>query len=222
MKQTALKSAMIWVCSLTSGISLTIPASEDTTGHQTRITTAASNASTLSVDAGRRSYLYFNLDQVPQDAAVKFAHLRLYLPSVRRKGSGATVHKVLGQWNEAIAGAEPEHESTPLAAFGPESMGSRRFVTVDITSLVQEWISGATENEGVVIRAAGVTEPQGQQASFTLSSKDGPVMGMPAHLDIELFDGLPEGDPSDPLAPVLSPTSRTRVKKRLFSSLAQL
>ena len=137
MKQIALKSAVIWVCSLTSGIGLTIPASEDTTGFQTRITTAASNASTLSVDSARRSYVYFNLDKVPQDAAVRFAHLRLYLPSVRRKGAGATIHQVLGQWNEAIAGAEPEHDPEPLASFGPESMGSRRFVTVDITSLVR-------------------------------------------------------------------------------------
>lgn len=129
-------ACVAWTCSMTFIRGLTIPASEDSTGYQTRITSAASNASSLSVDAARNSYLYFSLDNVPQSAVVRFASLRLYVPSVRQRGSGATVHKVLGQWNEAVAGLEPAYDLNPIAAFAGESLGSRRFITIDVTALV--------------------------------------------------------------------------------------
>ena len=178
---------------------LTIPASEDSTGYQTRITSAASNASSLSVDAARNAYLYFSLDNVPQSAVVRFASLRLYVPSVRQRGSGATVHKVLGQWNEAVAGLEPAYDLNPIAAFAGESLGSRRFITIDVTALVQEWVSGATENEGVVIRAARSFNSKAPIANFTISAKDGPFVGMPAHLEIELWDDTSKSEKVDPV-----------------------
>lgn len=190
---------LVWTNLISVSFGLTVPATEDTTGTQTRITTAASNASMLTVDASRRAYLYFNLDNVPQNAVVRFAHLRLYIPSLRQRGAGATVHKVLGQWNEAIASAEPTSESNPVAGFEPGQLGSRRFVTVDVTAVVREWISGSAENEGLVIKAKSPVDSKGQTASFTVSSKEGPFTGLPAHLEIELLDESAGVDPENPV-----------------------
>ena len=199
ISKIALFVCVAWISSIVLLRGLTIPASEDTTSYQTRITTAASNASSLSVDPARNSYLYFNLDNIPQDAVVRFANLRIYVPSVRFRGSGASVHKVLGQWNEAVSGVEPTYDPTPIAAFPGESLGSRRFVTVDVTTLVQEWVSGATENEGVVIRATRGLDSKSQLATFTISAKDGPFVGLPAHLEIELWDDTLRADADNPV-----------------------
>ena len=73
---------------------LTIPASEDTVGYLNQLTTGANAAPNLMVDATHTVFLYFNLDEVPQDAVLRWAKLRLFLPSVRVKGTGRGVHVV--------------------------------------------------------------------------------------------------------------------------------
>jgi hypothetical protein len=60
---------------------LTIPASEDTTTYQNKFTAAASFSSVLMVDSTRVALVYFNLDDIPEGAAVKMARLRMYTSS---------------------------------------------------------------------------------------------------------------------------------------------
>jgi hypothetical protein len=125
---------------------LTIPASEDTVGYQSKLTAAANAAPNLMVDATHTAFLYFNLNEVPQDAVLRWAKLRLFLPSVRVKGAGLGVHVVTSQWDEAAASNQPTVATGTVASIGPEKLGTRRFVTVDVTSTVQSWISGGTMN----------------------------------------------------------------------------
>lgn len=173
--------------------SLTIPASEDSTSTTDHLTKAAGASSVLSVDAYRNSFLYFDLSDVPSDAVLRWAKLRLYLPVVRSRGSGLGVHLVTSEWNEALASAQPGISSGPLATIGPERIASKRFVTVDVTSTVQGWINGRTANEGFAIKplsggTAGVT-------SLHLPSKEGIFFGLPAELDLDFkpnFGQLPD------------------------------
>lgn len=81
---------------------LTIPASEDTTAFLSRLTAAANTSPTLIVDVSHKAFLYFNLDEIPQDAVLRWAKLRLFFPIVRTRGSGIGVHVVTSSWDEAL------------------------------------------------------------------------------------------------------------------------
>jgi sulfatase modifying factor 1 len=182
---------------------LTIPASEDTTGYLNRITSFASNSSNLQVDPSRVAFLYFNLDDIPEGSVVKMARLRFYVPSIKAKGAGLGIHRVTGQWNEAIPGAQPGYETAPVAEIEASKLGSRRFMSVDVTSLVQDWINFTAENEGFAVTALSTGSARISPASVVISAKEGPALGLPALLDIELenvgesdapisFERLPE------------------------------
>jgi len=166
---------------------LTIPASEDTVGSivagQSKLTAAANAAPNLMVDATHTAFLYFNLDEVPHDAVLRWAKLRLFLPSVRVKGAGLGVHVVTGAWDEALASNQPVVATGTVSTIGPEKLGTRRFVTVDVTSTVQSWISGGTVNEGFAI--APIVRAGTAAASLYLTSKDGASLGLPAELDLD-------------------------------------
>jgi hypothetical protein len=83
---------------------LTIPASEDSyTAPGNKLSLATNNANNLVVDANRKSYLYFDLSDVPTDAVVRWAKLRLFLPIVQRPGAGLSVHLITSEWNESRA-----------------------------------------------------------------------------------------------------------------------
>lgn len=176
-----------------SAHALTIPATEDTTANTALLTKAAGAASVLSVDAARTSLLYFDLSEIPSDAVLRWAKLRLYLPVVRSRGAGLGVHLVTSEWNEALASTSPVVSSGTVGSIGPEKISSKRFVTVDVTNTVQGWISRKTANEGFAIKplsggTAGVT-------SLHLSSKEGILFGIPAELDLDFkpdFAQLPD------------------------------
>jgi formylglycine-generating enzyme required for sulfatase activity len=194
MKRHALFVALLCLSSLLIAASklnaLTIPASEDSyTAPGNKLSLATNNANSLVVDASRKSYLYFDLSDVPTDAVVRWAKLRLFLPIVQRPGAGLSVHLVTSEWNESKAATSlPTLASGTIGVITPDKMASRRFVTVDVTSTVQNWIksgtiNGGTMNEGFAVQP--IVKAGSPTASVMLTSKEGPVFGLPAELDIE-------------------------------------
>jgi formylglycine-generating enzyme required for sulfatase activity len=172
---------------------LTIPASEDSyTASGNKLNNLTNDGNSLIVDATRKSYLYFDLSDIPSDAVVRWAKLRLFLPTVRTAGAGLSVHLVTGTWNESTRLADvPAISAGTIGVIPPSKMASRRFVTVDVTSTVQQWINGGTLNEGFAVQS--IVAPGSLRASVMLTSKEGPVFGLPAELDIEF---QPEGNSS--------------------------
>jgi formylglycine-generating enzyme required for sulfatase activity len=179
---------------------LTIPASEDTTVVDRRVQLAASNATSLMVDPTHVPLIYFNLDDMPKDTVVRFARLRLYLPSVKDRGAGIGVHRVTGQWNEAVEGGIPAYASAPIARFEGAKLGARRFVTVDVTNLVQAWISVQASNEGFALTSLPTGSRSISPASLTIAAKEGAGLGLPAQLEIEL-SGSGTGGEQGPVGP---------------------
>jgi formylglycine-generating enzyme required for sulfatase activity len=165
---------------------LTIPASEDTTVVDRRIQLSASNATSLMVDPTHVPLIYFNLDDLPKETVVRFARLRLYMPSVKDRGVGIGVHRVTGQWNEAAESAQPSYIATPVARIEGANLASRRFVTVDVTNLVQAWIKLQATNEGFALTSLPTGNRNMTPASVTIAAKEGAGLGLPAHLEIEL------------------------------------
>jgi hypothetical protein len=171
---------------------LTIPASEDGSSSGSRLSTAGNKSGFLSVDANRKAYVYFDLSEIPTKAVVRWAKLRLFLPLVRVKGSGVNVHAVTGEWNEALPSAEPAISPTPVGTIGPDKIATKRFVTVDVTSTVQDWITLKTPNEGF----AFVSIPNANPAlvsAINFASKEGSMGGLPAELDMDFEASAPQG-----------------------------
>jgi formylglycine-generating enzyme required for sulfatase activity len=205
MKRHALFPALLCLSSLLIAASklsaLTIPASEDSyTAPGNKLSLATNNANGLLVDATRKSYLYFDLSDIPTDAVVRWAKLRLFLPIVQRPGAGLSVHLVTSEWNESRASNSlPTLAAGTIGVIAPDKMASRRFVTVDVTSTVQSWIKSGTINAGIMnegFAVQSIVRAGSPTASVMLTSKEGPVLGLPAELDIEF---QPEGGVDKPV-----------------------
>ena len=162
---------------------LTIPASEDTFGYANQIASSSNSSPQLLVDPLRTAFLYFDLNDIPSNFQVRFAKLRLFLPSVRTRGAGLQLHLVTSEWNEALKSSQPTISAGTLGIIEPEKLATRRFVTVDVTSTVQGWISRTSANEGFAVKP--IIKAGTLAASVILTSKEGPSLGLPAELDIE-------------------------------------
>ena len=169
-----------------STLGVTLPAAEDSYGFRAKLSSVANKTTTLPVDATHRAFLYFDLgNELPANTQIRYARLRIYFPKVTRAGEGIAVHQVTGTWDESLASSEPTFTATPFASFPPLGMGTKRFVSVDVTNVVQSWIATPATNEGFAITALpGATAKL--TASVFLGAKEGAGSGYPAELDIEI------------------------------------
>ena len=200
-RTTLLLLSLFTICfSAIRSDALTIPATEDSyTAAGNKLTIATNNANSLIVDSSRKSYLYFDLSDIPTDAVVRWAKLRMFLPIVQRPGAGLSVHVVTSEWNESRNSNLPTISTGSIGAITPDKMASRRFVTTDVTSTVQKWIKGGTINGGTMnegFAVQSIVKAGSLTASVMLTSKEGAVLGLPAELDIEF---QPEGGVNKPV-----------------------
>jgi hypothetical protein len=116
----------------------------------------------------KRAYFKFNLEGVPQNFGK--ATLRLY--HYHTNGGNKVnlgVHRITAPWKEgrgtykpatpAQAGEltwslQPQFDPSPAVTFNPGS-GVGKWVEVDITPLVKQWLSGAP-NHGLVLKGEGL------------------------------------------------------------------
>ena len=171
-----------FLCAGSNGFALTIPASEDSVGYNNQISASGNAAVQLAVDVNHKAFIYFNLNDIPTNAVVRWAKLRMFLPTVTAKGSGLSIYQVGGVWNECKPSVMPFIQPYAVASISADQLGNKRFVTVDVTATVQNWISMKAPNEGFAIAP---TLGYYGTSSLTLTSKEGPSLGIPAELDIE-------------------------------------
>ena len=165
----------------------TLPASEDTSSSRGNLTIATNKAATLPVDGTRHAFVYFDLSELPTGTQLRYARLRLYLPKVVRAGAGLTLHKITGQWDEAFASIEPAINPTPLATLLPVSLGTKRFVSVDVTATVQGWLATPSSNQGFALAVVPAASAK-LTASVLIGAKEGSGSGYPAELEVEIAD----------------------------------
>ena len=140
----------------------------------------------LDVQHGATSYLQFNLSGLPQNPAITKASLRLYVDAVAAPGN-FDVYQVNSSWQEnslsysnaPVPGASATG-GAPTAIMGASV---NQFVLVDITSLVQDWASGAVANNGIALE---LTTPGG---SFSFDSKESLLTSHEPELEIILAGG---------------------------------
>ncbi len=137
----------------------------------------------LVVQQGSNSYVQFNLSTVPANATVAKASLRLFVNSVNR-GGNFDVFEIDSAWSEGTL----NYNNAPL--LGTSATGAHattvsatsvnQFVVIDITPLVQEWVSGSLPNHGL---ALSLTSSGG---SFSFDSKESIYTSHQPELEITL------------------------------------
>ncbi|HEY7115062.1 MAG TPA: DNRLRE domain-containing protein [Tepidisphaeraceae bacterium] len=156
----------------------------------------------LAVAPNITSYVQFNLAAIPQGATVSKAVMRLYVAAISASGS-FDVYEVDRTWAESTL--TYNNQPSPL---GPSATGSRavavttasrnQFLLIDITPLVQAWVSGAVVNNGVALVLTSAT------GNVLLDSKESPLTSNGPQLEITLAGPPgPQGDvgPDGPPGP---------------------
>ena len=179
----------------------------------------------LVVQPGANSYLQFNLGTLPPGSLVSKATLRLFVDAVSKNGS-FDVYQLNSGWSESSLTF-----NTPPPALGASATGGNpisvsnttvnQFLLIDITQLVQNWVSGKVQNNGVALALTS-----GSSGSFSFDSKESLLTGNGPELEIVLNgppgpQGVqgPQGDPGPqgPPGPNLSDLVYTD-QNNVFSS----
>jgi hypothetical protein len=99
-----------------------------------------------------RAFINFDLDPIPSGATVDRATLRLWVSSIPYAGQ-VDVVPVLGPWDEATLTAQTSPPlGPPVTGEGMDKTNLRQWVDLDVTSLVQQWVSGALPNYGLALQ----------------------------------------------------------------------
>ena len=142
----------------------------------------------LVVQPGATSYLKFNLSTLPAGATVSKATLRLYVDFVVKSGS-FDVYQLNNSWSEGTL-----TYNTPPPVLGASATGGHpisitsaslnQFQLIDITTLVQGWVSGSIPNNGVALALTS-----GSAGNFSFDSKESLLTANGPELEIALSSG---------------------------------
>jgi RHS repeat-associated protein len=133
-----------------------------------------------------RSLFRFDLaGQVPRDATVNSATLGLYMAYLPQQYYYADLHQLTKDWNSQVSWTTTNGAtawSSPGGDFASAPAATPTFVSPqinwyrwDLTSLAQNWVNGATPNQGVLLKSSG-QDPQnpggetGQDYTYFYSS----------------------------------------------------
>lgn len=158
----------------------------------------------LVVQPGASAYLQFNLATLPANATVSKATLRLYVDEVVTPGS-FDVDEVDSAWSEnsltSTNAPTPGSSATGGAPVAVSTSSLNQFVLVDVTSLVQRWVSGTLPNHGVALVLTT------QSGAFSFDSKESSLTSHQPELEIALESQGPQGaqglqGPQGPQGPI--------------------
>ena len=103
----------------------------------------------------RYAFVRFGLSAVPAGSTVERAVLRVFVNRVDDAGD-LDVFVVTGAWSESTltAGTQPPLEPTPVETVAISSGDANKYVLVDVTDAVNDWLTGAKPDHGLALRAA--------------------------------------------------------------------
>ncbi|MFZ7130906.1 MAG: DNRLRE domain-containing protein [Eubacteriales bacterium] len=100
-----------------------------------------------------RSYLYFNLSNIPVSSTINSATLNLYLIDKPVPGDlEVSIYRTLNTFNENSVTYNNQPAIAPtgiMATIGDMDLHS--YIQIDITTLVQGWLTGSISNTGLAI-----------------------------------------------------------------------
>ncbi|MGC8828095.1 MAG: DNRLRE domain-containing protein, partial [Anaerolineae bacterium] len=165
-------------------------------------------------DSRQEMLLRFDLSGIPRDAVITSAQMHLYFGERSAVDTmNAWVYAVNRRWVESEAtwgqasigenwsvgganGVPGDRRGEPAAMTLLTGLG---WVSWDITSLVQEWVSGALPNEGVLIRGEAGVHPYVRYSAYSREYADA---GKRPYISVSYFIPTPTPTPT----PIYTPT----------------
>lgn len=175
-------------------------------GHGIFLIVGGSSATTQSGSVGMtKTFLKFQLQSsLPPAAAANVAKatLKLYLSPGTNPTGAIDIYAVTSSWTESTLNpsSPPTLAATPFAT-GINLGGANSFLVVDVTQLVQEWLTGPANgglaNDGIAIVAHSST------AFVVFDSKENAITSHEPRLEIVLVDSGQQGSagPQGPQGP---------------------
>ena len=142
-----------------SALALTLNVTDDTyTDDQNPLQPLGGNAAIQVGNVGGRNqagFVRFDLTPLPAGATVTQAFLRVFVHRVNLLGPAGTINifELNGAWKEGtlnIANTPPKFP-TPMFSFSVAPSDAKTFMLIDVTQAVQDWLSGATTNNGLTL-----------------------------------------------------------------------
>jgi hypothetical protein len=157
------------------------------------------NSTHASVNYGSLSNLYvsgsgtalikFDLSSLPAGTTasqIGAASLKLYVNQVNTSGL-VSVQPIAGSWSESTVTYANYSSSltlgTTVASFTPAT--AQQFIVIDITSLVQSWVTTPSSNNGLALTTSA--------GDIVFDSKENDETSHAAHLDITVVSQGPPG-----------------------------
>jgi hypothetical protein len=167
----------------------------------------------LRHDALKRPLIKFDLSQyLPYGSTIVEATLSLWLHSAPGDPIDAHVYRVNRHWEEMTATWDSPWQSGGCDAIPGDREGTlaaaarlrytEMWVAWDVTGLVQEWVSGAAANEGVLVLGTGEVYRQ-----IYFRSSDFHNKGQRPALMVEFYRPPPAPTPTNTGIPTLTPIS---------------
>lgn len=173
---------------LHTAAAVSLPVFGDATStSKNEITAATGKAKNLVVSPDQESFVIFDLDQLPPNYTadnITSARLRLYVSKITKPGD-LSFHVVTSAWSDITASPEPSFDPLPLGTLPAAGIRDKGFILIDVTALVLSWIDNPGTNFGIAISAADAD----QNTQLKLGSREGPALGFPAELELEIGEG---------------------------------
>ncbi|GGA59855.1 hypothetical protein GCM10011507_09220 [Edaphobacter acidisoli] len=177
--RVALWAVAVWLCAALPAVAVeaTLVADAHVNSAQPQVNSGA--ISNLNVGGGYTALVQFDLSTLPAGttaAQISKAVLRLYCNRVDTAGT-VSIAPVNGAWGEYSV----TYASLPAlgsAATTAQVSQAGQYVTVDVTALVQGWVTSPATNNGVALTAA--------TAAVEFDSKENDLTGHAAELDVTL------------------------------------
>ena len=194
MKSLLLLAALsLFIGSTTFTHAVTAVVTDDTTASTAlprasyRSTPTLNVATTLS-GVSKRVFIRFDLSALPDGvsgAKIEKATLRLFCSNVKTAGS-ISIAPASAAWSEEIliGAKQPTVGDTEVAGLALKLTDQRRWVAVDVTPLVRDWVDGVIPNHGIAITPDFAIGVRGIVAAF--DSKENAATGHEPSIEISL------------------------------------
>jgi trimeric autotransporter adhesin len=200
LKQWAAKAAHMLLYATAMSVPMSAqqaPPSADTFALSATPKTNYGSSPLLALTNGATAFIQFNLSELPPNATVSKATLRLYVDAVTGAGT-FDVYEVNTPWTEGglnfTNAPAPGLSATGSKPVSISSASGNQFVLVDITTLVQDWVNGTVANNGIALKLTSST------GGVSFDSKESPLTSHEPELEITLATAGPAG-PQGPQGP---------------------
>ena len=179
------------ICAMRAGAD-TLPVAADSQTNSVNVTLRGGALPTLTVRtrptlATLTPHARFDLSALPANATIAKAVLRIWVSVVTLPGQVQVV-PASDPWSEVtLSFSVAPALGLPVGSFTVGLADKSNYVSIDVTDLVQDWLSGALDNNGIAL--VGVSPIQ-----VGINSKEN-VTSHPMELEVALTSFGPQGDP---------------------------